>query len=116
MPTKIQLAGAIAGRLAASEHSMNQAAIDLFQVGIAMMEARNSGHFHPLENQTEVERWGTATQNQMTAIGEIARVHDRLFKKAKELVTDTGDLCPFPSPQKGHAGEGNVVSLQTVGG
>ncbi len=111
MSKKFELAGDIAGALAVGERSMNQAALDLLAVGTAVFTARNSGHFHPLEAQREVERIGMATQSLITAIGEIARAHDSFHKKVRELKMDgdgTGNLCPWPTAQ--HV-ESNVVEI-----
>ncbi len=116
MSEKFALAGEVAGALGPAERSLNKAAIDLFAVGTKLFEARNSGHFHPLEAQRAVERLGLGVTKLCEAIGDVARAHDEFRKTAeKHQIMNIGELCPFPPPgEMGHADHGsfdNVVVM-----
>lgn len=119
MSEKYAYAGAVAGALLPAERSLNTAAIDLMAVGTKLFQARNSGHFHPLEAQRAVERLGLGMSKLVEAIGDVARVHDEFVKVAvkHELMDEgegTGQNCPWPEPGTPHGiydDEPNVVLM-----
>lgn len=114
MSEKFALAGEIAGALGPAERSLNKAAIDLMAVGTKLFEARNSGHFHPLDGQRAVERLGQGMTKLCDAIGDVARAHDEFVKVAeKHLIMNTGELCPWPKPTEAelHGAYDNVVVM-----
>lgn len=110
--SKIDEAVKIGAAFAQAEKSINQAAIDLFAVGMSVFKARNSGHFHPLAGQRAVERFGTATSKLIESIGEVARTHDEMLKLAKDhgMEAGYGELCPLPPHGALNGGE-NVIPL-----
>ena len=117
MSEKIAHAGAIAGALLPAERSLNKAAIDLLAVGTRMFEARNSGHFHPLDGQRAVERLGNGMYKLVEAIGDVARAHDEFVKVAvkQEIMEDTGANCPWPDgPHGQHIDDRDNVVLMPV--
>lgn len=108
-------AGAIASALIPAERSLNRAAIDLFAVGTRMFEARNSGHFHPLEGQRAVERLGSGVTKLVEAIGDVARAHDEFRKTAeKHQIMGAGDNCPWPGTGDPHGDHDNVVLMNAA--
>lgn len=114
MYEKYALAGAVAGALGPAERSLNTAAIDLMAVGTRIFEARNSGHFHPLEAQLAVERLGSGVTKLVEAIGDVARAHDEFRKvavKHEMMGDDAGEMCPWPSPNDPHGSIDNVVTI-----
>lgn len=114
MTEKLAHAGAIAGALLPAERSLNKAAIDLLAVGTKLFEARNSGHFHPLEGQRAIEKIGSGVTKLVEAIGDVARAHDEFVKVAvkHEVMGGTGADCPFPTgPHGEHVADDNVVLM-----
>lgn len=117
MSEKTAHAGAIAGALIPAERSLNNAAIELLAVGTRMFEARNSGHFHPLEGQRAVERLGQGVSKLVEAIGDVARAHDEFVKVAvkHDIMSDgSGEYCPFPVTGHGTSQDQDNVVLMPV--
>jgi len=114
MSEKYALAGGIAGALLPAERSLNKAAIDLMTVGTRLFEARNSGHFHPLDGQRAVERLGQGMTKLCEAIGDVARAHDEFVKVAeKHQIMAVENGCPWPQPtgEAQHGTYDNVVAM-----
>lgn len=101
-------AAEIATALHAAENSANQAMIDMFAVGTAMFEARQSPAFHNLECQRGVELFGASVAKMTEGLGDLARAHREVVDSAlKHQVMDSGALCPLPPPGTPH---GQVVT------
>lgn len=107
---KGEVAGKVAGTLVPAERAMNSAFATLCTVGLALTEARNSPHFHPLDGQRAFELVGASMAKMVEATGAIARAHDEMVKVAvaKEIMEDTFPLCPAPSTGV-HANQGAIV-------
>ena len=113
MSNKNEVATIVAGTLGPAERAMNAAFARLCNVGLALTEARNSQHFHPLDGQRAFELVGASMAKMVEATGAIARAHDEMVKVAvaKEIMEDTFPMCPTP-PAAAHANPGaNVLPI-----
>ncbi|MBN8808403.1 MAG: hypothetical protein J0I47_09240 [Sphingomonas sp.] len=94
----------IATAFHAAEHSANKTMIDIFALGTAMFEARQSDAFHNLECQRGVELLGAGVAKLTEGLGELARAHREVVDCAVKhnVMEDSGALCPLPAPGTPH--------------